>query len=83
MIVLVDFASIGKHVGSESVRAFIDQHEPLVCLTGHIHEGRGVDTIAGCPVINPGRLSEGGYARVVIGDDPDGPVVEACEVCSI
>ncbi len=28
----------GTHVGSQAVRAFIEERQPLLCLTGHIHE---------------------------------------------
>ncbi len=51
----------GDHVGSRSVRTFIAEFQPLVCFTGHIHEGRGVDTIGETKVVNPGPLREGGY----------------------
>ncbi len=46
----------GKHVGSQSVRTFIEQRQPLICFTGHIHEAIGVDTIGKTHIINPGRL---------------------------
>lgn len=56
----------GLHVGSESVRAFVTRMQPVLCLTGHIHEGRGMDSIGRTRVVNPGPLSTGGYvyARV-------------------
>ena len=52
----------GDHVGSRSVRTFIAEFQPLVCFTGHIHEGRGIDAIGETKVVNPGPLREGGYA---------------------
>ena len=61
-----DRISSGQHVGSLSVRAFIDERQPLVCLTGHIHEGVGVDTIGDTTIVNPGPLRDGGYAYVSI-----------------
>jgi hypothetical protein len=57
----------GRHVGSESVRLFIEHIQPVLCLTGHIHEGRGMDTIGRTPVVNPGPLSRGGYVYARIG----------------
>jgi len=51
----------GAHVGSRAVRAFIERHRPAVCFTGHIHEGRGVDSIGPTKVVNPGP-ARGGYA---------------------
>ncbi len=52
----------GEHVGSAAVRAFIEEHRPLACFTGHIHEGRGMDTIGPARIINPGPLKQGRYA---------------------
>ena len=52
----------GGHVGSHSIRCFIEQHQPLICFTGHIHEGVGVDTIGETKIVNPGPLRHGGYA---------------------
>lgn len=52
----------GLHVGSRSVRDFIIQHTPLLCITGHIHEGAGEDTIGPTAVVNPGAASGGNYA---------------------
>ncbi len=57
----------GKHVGSKSVRAFIERVQPLVCFTGHIHEGQGIDRIGATPIVNPGMLAEGRYAYAEIG----------------
>lgn len=51
-------------VGSHAVRDFIEAVQPEVCLTGHIHEARAEDRIGMTQVINPGPLSEGGYALI-------------------
>jgi Icc-related predicted phosphoesterase len=55
----------GKHVGSSAVRTFIEEKQPLLCLTGHIHESRGQDYIGKTLVLNPGMLKEGGYIEVL------------------
>lgn len=55
-----------KHVGSKSVRSFIEQYQPLVCLTGHIHESRGVDTIGRSTIVNPGPFKDGRYCIISI-----------------
>jgi hypothetical protein len=52
----LDVLSNGMHVGSKSVRAWIEQHQPLVCVCGHIHEAVGVDHIGNTILINPGPL---------------------------
>jgi Icc-related predicted phosphoesterase len=51
----------GNHVGSSAVRTFIEKKQPLLCLTGHIHESRGQDYIGKTLVLNPGMLKDGGY----------------------
>ena len=56
-----DVIGAGMHVGSEAVRAFIEKHQPAVCLCGHIHEARATDAIGATQVINPGNFSAGGY----------------------
>jgi len=62
----VDVAHGGRHVGSTSVRRFIEEYQPLGCFTGHIHEGRGVDSIGPTQIVNPGPLRAGGYAYAEI-----------------
>ena len=57
-----DMAHNRRHVGSHSVRSFIEMHDPLACFTGHIHEGRGIDHIGGCLVVNPAPPGRGRYA---------------------
>jgi hypothetical protein len=55
----------GQHVGSQAVREFIENHPPLICFTGHIHEAVGIDRIGATHIINPGRA---GYAYAEILD---------------
>ena len=55
----------GRHVGSSAVRKFIEAKQPLLCLTGHIHESRGEDHIGRTLVLNPGMLKQGGYIEVL------------------
>lgn len=62
----VDRVRSGAHVGSGAVRAFLLERRPILCATGHIHEARGVDTLDGTRVVNPGPLREGRYGYVRI-----------------
>ncbi len=66
---VTDLLPNGKHVGSESIRAFIGRVQPLLCFTGHIHEGRGMDSIGRTKVVNPGPLWTGSYAYAKVGRD--------------
>lgn len=56
------------HVGSETVRRFIEERQPDVCLCGHIHEGRARTKIGACRVLNPGQLADGGYVVLVLNE---------------
>ena len=60
----VDKAWIGGHVGSREIRNFIETKKPALCITGHIHEARGVDDIGGTKIVNPGAFKGGNYAVI-------------------
>jgi len=62
----VDQVQSGDHVGSSSVREFIEKLQPLVCISGHIHESVGIDEIGATKLVNPGPLRNGKYAYVEI-----------------
>jgi len=55
----VDIITTGAHVGSNTVRKFIDKVQPNAAFCSHIHEGRGVDEIGNTKIINSGRFPEG------------------------
>lgn len=61
-----DLLTDNTHVGSWSVRQFIEKADPLICLTGHIHEALGIDYIGKCPIINPGPFRTGKFADIFI-----------------
>jgi Icc-related predicted phosphoesterase len=60
----VDRIHAGYHVGSTSVRQFIETYQPDICISGHIHEAPGEDHIGKTHVLNPGMLAQGGYITV-------------------
>jgi len=62
-----DRIASGQHVGSPQVRAFIEEHQPEVCITGHIHESAGIDHIGRTTVVNAGAFHAGGYIAVTLG----------------
>ncbi len=57
------------HVGSTAVRQFIEEHQPDICICGHIHEARGIDHIGRTTVINPGNFGAGGYVVLRFKDE--------------
>jgi uncharacterized protein len=64
----------GRHVGSPTVRAFIERHQPDVCITGHIHESAGIDHIGRTTIVNAGAFRDGGY--IVVTDSANGLAAE-------
>jgi Icc-related predicted phosphoesterase len=72
----VDLAHIGGHVGSLSLRKFIEEKQPLAVFCGHIHESRGIDRIGDTIIVNPGPASHGYYALANVNRKIE---VELCE----
>jgi Icc-related predicted phosphoesterase len=54
----------GAPVGSAVVRRFIEEMQPDVCISGHIHESAGTDRIGRTTVLNAGPFKGGGYIVV-------------------
>lgn len=71
------------HAGSELFRNLIEEKQPLAVVCGHIHEGRGVDSIGKTTVINPGPLCEGFYAILNICVENDNYKIESVELKQI
>lgn len=63
---LVDRLRNGKHVGSTGIRRAIEQHQPEICITGHIHEAKGQDKLLKTSIYNPGMLGKGGWVEIDI-----------------
>jgi uncharacterized protein len=73
---MVDRVSSGAHVGSNSVREFLERSSGVLCLTGHIHESAGVDRIGNVTVVNPGPARHGRYAVITVDDARVEPVLK-------
>ena len=65
----VDKIMMGRHVGSTSVREFVEKRQPDVVICGHIHEARGMDSIGRTKVVNCGPAGRGYYVVIGIGDE--------------
>lgn len=64
----VDFNNSKKHVGSTSVRAWMEKTNPLLVVSGHIHEARGLDEWQKTKIVNCGPSKQGYYAVAVVGE---------------
>jgi uncharacterized protein len=54
----------GSHRGSNSIRAIVDQWRPILMLSGHMHEARGIESHNGTVFVNPGPAKDGFGALV-------------------
>jgi len=63
---LVDRTNAGMHVGSKSIRQFIEEKQPIAALCGHVHEARNTDGLGRTLIVNPGSIGKGYAAEVVV-----------------
>lgn len=63
-----DKAFVGGHVGSKTLKGFIEGRKPDLVLCGHIHEARGMEMIGSTPVVNPGTAPRH-YALIEIAEN--------------
>jgi Icc-related predicted phosphoesterase len=63
----IDRVVVGQHVGSTSVRKFIEKTHPSLVVSGHVHEAQGSDKIGASVLVNPGPAKSGNYARINFG----------------
>ena len=62
----LDVAGTDRHTGSRAIREFIENYQPILSISGHMHEAYGVDKIGTTVLINPGPFRQGQYAVVDI-----------------
>jgi len=70
----IDRSIARLHVGSAEVRSFLESHDVDLCLSGHIHEAAGEDTVGATRCVNLGAFKNGRHALVSIepGEDRSG-----------
>ena len=64
----VDDVGGDQHAGSTAIRNFVLQYQPMLTITGHIHDAVGVDTLGETTLVNPGSFKQGSYAVITIND---------------
>ena len=65
----VDVTYSGRHIGSSSIREFIERMKPIIVFCGHVHEAPGIDRIDGTMVVNPGPAKDGRCAIANLNED--------------
>lgn len=64
----IDMAYMNEHIGSQSIRCFVEEKKPLAVFCGHVHEAPGIDYIHETLIVNPGPAKKGNYALAEIND---------------
>ncbi len=62
----IDRTFLRMHVGSKSIRNFIEKYEPDALICGHIHEAYGLDVLGKTKMVNCGSITKGKYATIAI-----------------
>ena len=76
---VIDIVRSGMHVGSSTVRDFIVQYKPDVCISGHIHESRGKDEVGDTVVLNAGMFRDGWYIKINIDKEDVSAMLKALD----
>lgn len=69
----LDHIPNGTPVGSRAIRKIIDEFEPILAVSGHIHEDIGIKTVGKTVCVNPGPVMNGRAAVI----DVNGSEVKA------
>ncbi len=76
----VDIIRAGAHVGSHVVRKFVEEKKPVLALSAHIHEAKGVGTLGETFLMNAGKFPEGYFGLVNIqGKEVRGRILNLCD----
>jgi Icc-related predicted phosphoesterase len=62
----LDMVFTKRHVGSLAIREFIEKRQPILAISAHIHESRGIDKLGESTLFYPGAIFEGYYGVVEI-----------------
>lgn len=66
-----DQVMFGEHIGSRSVRKFVEKMKPLLVVSGHVHEAKGVDRIGSTVILNIGPAKNSNYAIINVNKSVD------------
>jgi len=71
-----DLVPSGIRLGSSVVARFVKHFRPLLVLSGHVHEARGIVEQEGTVFANPGPLKEGIVVLAEVGDRTKAELVD-------
>ena len=60
----IDRTSGGEHIGSIAVRGFVERIQPIVVISGHVHEAQGSDKLGSTVVVNTGPAKNGNFVMI-------------------
>ncbi len=55
-----------KRIGNMALRRAVEEAQPLLVISGHVHEDRGVEACGQTTCVNPGPAMDGMYAIVTL-----------------
>jgi Icc-related predicted phosphoesterase len=64
----LDEVSGGDHVGSTTVREYVEKNQPTLVISGHVHEAQGIDRIGTSTLVNVGPAQGGNYADIALNE---------------
>jgi Icc-related predicted phosphoesterase len=64
----LDRGFLGKHIGSEVIRSFLESHSLDLVVCGHVHESPGEDLLGGARCVNVGPLKQGYYCLIELSE---------------
>lgn len=65
----LDKTETGEHVGSKTIREFIEKNKPLLAISAHIHEAGGIDKLGETTLFYPGVAYDGYYGLADVGKE--------------
>jgi len=60
----VDLTHAGSHAGSTALADLVRDFSPIIHVSGHIHEARGIEMTDSTLFVNPGKAAQG-YAALI------------------
>jgi len=66
-----------EHIGSQFIRKMVDRLHPLLVISGHVHEHRGIEKEADTMYVNPGPARDGFGALIELKKRPSARLLES------